>query len=287
MQSNVSHESASLALGGDNTHAEFKLGGADRHFITALARGLEVLRCFSSGEEQLGNQQLAERCRLPKSTITRLTHTLTALGYLHHERASGRYRLGMAALSIGGATLARLAIKDTSRPIMEELAHRTGLQIALGVRDRLAMVYVESSPGKAILSPTLEVGSKIPLATTAMGRACLASLAEPVRLALEQRLAARDPSNWLAVQRGISKAIADFAIHGCCTSFSQWKPEVHGIAVPLSLGHGLPEMALSAAGPATFMAPARYMSEVRPLLIEAVAAVKQRLRQEQPSARHT
>ncbi len=45
----------------------------DRRFVSALARGLQVLRCFKLGEERLGNQQLAERCQLPKSTVTRLT----------------------------------------------------------------------------------------------------------------------------------------------------------------------------------------------------------------------
>ena len=40
----------------------------DRHFVTALARGLEVLACFRSGDKSLSNQELALRCRLPKST---------------------------------------------------------------------------------------------------------------------------------------------------------------------------------------------------------------------------
>ncbi len=79
-------------------------GREDRHFVTALARGLDVLRCFRSGEERLGNQELAERRKLPKSTVTRLTYTLTKLGYLHHVEESGRYRLGMATLMLGGTS---------------------------------------------------------------------------------------------------------------------------------------------------------------------------------------
>ena len=43
----------------------------DRYFITALARGLEVLSCFRSADKELTNQQIAERCGLPKSTVTR------------------------------------------------------------------------------------------------------------------------------------------------------------------------------------------------------------------------
>jgi DNA-binding IscR family transcriptional regulator len=59
-----------------------KSSGEERYYITALARGLDVLACFRSGDRSLSNQQIAERCGLPKSTITRITYTLTRLGYL-------------------------------------------------------------------------------------------------------------------------------------------------------------------------------------------------------------
>jgi DNA-binding IclR family transcriptional regulator len=251
----------------------------DRHFVTALARGLEVLRCFESAEERLGNLQLAKRCDLPKSTITRLTYTLTKLGYLHHERESGRYRLGMAALGIGGATLARLEIKEKSRPIMQALADETGLQIALGVRDRLAMVYIETCRGSSILTLRLDIGSKIPIATTSMGRACLASMPVEVRQELERRLAAGDPDGWSTVQPGIEKALGDLAHYGCCMSFCEWKQEIHGIAVPLILGKGLPEAVVSAAGPAHSRTAESYLTEVRPQLIKAVEEIRQKLRE--------
>src|SRR5690606_5452262 len=54
----------------------------DRQFVTALARGLEVLSCFRASNVALGNQDIARLCRLPKSTVSRLTTTLTRLGYL-------------------------------------------------------------------------------------------------------------------------------------------------------------------------------------------------------------
>lgn len=117
----------------------------DRHFVTVLARGLQVLQCFKSGEERLGNQDLAERCKLPKSTITRLTYTLTKLGFLHNESGSGRYRLGMTTLTLGGTTLSRLDAKEVSRPLMQELASNTGSLVALGMRDGMSMLYIETA----------------------------------------------------------------------------------------------------------------------------------------------
>src|SRR4029077_13563643 len=81
---------------------------ADRHFVTALARGLEVLACFRHGDRVLGNQELSQRCGLAKSTISRLTHTLTKLGYLIYVEDSAKYSLGTATLSLGSAMLSRL-----------------------------------------------------------------------------------------------------------------------------------------------------------------------------------
>ena len=69
--------------------------------MTALARGLDVLACFRSGDKALGNQEIAQRCKLPKSTVSRLTYTLTRLGYLIHIEELGKYRLGTATLSLG------------------------------------------------------------------------------------------------------------------------------------------------------------------------------------------
>lgn len=58
----------------------------DRQFVTALARGLEVLRSFEPGDRHLGNQDIAERSGLPKPTVSRQTYTLSRMGFLHHDK---------------------------------------------------------------------------------------------------------------------------------------------------------------------------------------------------------
>jgi DNA-binding IclR family transcriptional regulator len=73
----------------------------DRQFATTLARGLEVLRCFTPLEPLLGNKEISVRTGLPKPTVSRLTYTLTKLGYLRHNMRLGKYQLGSAVLSIG------------------------------------------------------------------------------------------------------------------------------------------------------------------------------------------
>ena len=90
---------------------------ADRHFVNALGRGLEVLACFRHGDRMLGNQDLARACGLPKSTVSRLTNTLTKLGYLVYVEDSAKYSLGIATLSLGSAMLARMDMRQVARPL--------------------------------------------------------------------------------------------------------------------------------------------------------------------------
>jgi len=90
----------------------------DRQFATTLARGLEVLRCFTPLEPLLGNKEISVRTGLPKPTVSRLTYTLTKLGYLRHNMRLGKYQLGSAVLSIGYPLLASMNVRQVARPLM-------------------------------------------------------------------------------------------------------------------------------------------------------------------------
>lgn len=249
--------------------------------MTALARGLAVLKCFKSGEERLGNQDLAERCKLPKSTVTRLTYTLTKLGFLHQVEPQGRYRLGMATLALGGTTLSRLDIKEIGQPLMQALATETGSMVLLGMRDDLSMLYIECCRGNSIITLRLGIGSRMPIATTSVGRAYLVGTNAAERHELESRIRGFDPVAWPRLERGIHQALSDMTQYGCIRSFGDWHPEINGIAVPLAFGKGLPLMGLSAAGPALSMTPEYLMDKVRPKLI---ATAREIVRQVNASA---
>jgi len=73
----------------------------DRHFVTALARGLEVLASFRHGDRMLGNQELSKRCGLAKSTVSRLTHTLTSLGISDLRRGKRQVQSRHRYLELG------------------------------------------------------------------------------------------------------------------------------------------------------------------------------------------
>src|SRR5215469_5383641 len=82
-----------------------RVADGDRKFVAALARGLEVLRAFTATDGLLGNGEIVERTGLPKPTVSRLTYTLTKLGYLTYVERLGKYQLAPAALALGYSAL--------------------------------------------------------------------------------------------------------------------------------------------------------------------------------------
>src|SRR4051812_7404599 len=102
----------------------------DRKFVVALARGLEVLRAFRAGDHLLGNHEISSRTGLPKPTVTRLTYTLTRLGYLTPVPRFGKYALAPAALALGYTALAGQGIRPVAQPFMQALADYSGGAVA-------------------------------------------------------------------------------------------------------------------------------------------------------------
>ena len=154
----------------------------DGRFVSALARGLFILRAFEDASQTLANGELAQRTGLPKATITRLTHTLVALGYLESLPGEEKFRLGPAVLTLGATFLRGNSFPRIVTPYLQRLANQTGCHVALGVREGIDCVYVQlwRGAGQTIILSS-GVGQRLPMARTAMGMAMLAAMPEPER----------------------------------------------------------------------------------------------------------
>jgi DNA-binding IclR family transcriptional regulator len=246
----------------------------DRQFVIALARGLDILRAFTPQDGLLGNQEIATRTGLPKPTVSRLTHTLTRLGYLTHSERLGKYQLGTAVLSLGYAVLANMGLRSVARPFMQDLAEYANASVSLGSRDRLNMVYIEHCRSIGTVTLRLDLGSRIPIATTAMGRALMAALPDRERDYLMTHIAKRDPKNWPRIQTGIERAVEDYKAHGFTISAGDWQTDVHAVGVPMIPPDGSGIFAFNCGGPAFLFDRKRLVSDLGPRLVNLVRNVE-------------
>jgi DNA-binding IclR family transcriptional regulator len=246
----------------------------DRQFVTALARGLEILRCFRPEEAYLTNHEMAKRTGMPKPTISRLTHTLTKLGYLNFSSEHGRYRLGAGVLALGNTLLSNLDARKLARPAMQALAEYAQSSVAIGIRERLDMVYVEACRGSAAVTLRRDVGSRIPLGRSAMGKAYLCALAQKERDFLMDQIRLSNEDNWPDIKAGIEQGYKDYQDVGFCLSSGTWDARISGVGVPLLDADSGKIMAFNCGGPSFLLPREVLMEDLGPRLVQLVQGVE-------------
>lgn len=268
-------EEIAMAIGHESNDIERfddDLPEKDRQFVTALARGLELLRCFGPGERHIGVTELARRTGIPKPSVSRLAGTLCKLGYLNYSDALGKYSLGAGVLSLGYSMLSNLDIRQLAKPYMQELADYSRASVSIGIRDRLSMVYVETVRSNAPIALQRGVGARLTLATTSMGRAYLAALPESERNFLMDQIRLRDEENWPWIKSGIEQGFRDYADHGFCISMGDWEREIVAVGVPFQNADGT-LMAFNCGGPAFVLTREKLENEIGPRLVSLVKRV--------------
>ena len=244
----------------------------DRKFVEALARGLELLRAFSDSRSVLGNQELSAITGLPKATVSRMTYTLKQLGYLSNDPHSDKYRLDAGVLALGYAYVANVQASQLIRPLMADLAAQHQVSVGLTVRERLSMIYLENCRHHAVQSLKMEIGASIPLATSAAGRAYLASLDRPERDEFIVYLGERQPPQWQQQVEAIHQSVVCYQAHGYCLSMGDWNRTVNAVAVPFQVQGGK-TMVLSIGGPSYLVSEQQIEQTFAPQLLHLVEEI--------------
>jgi DNA-binding IclR family transcriptional regulator len=251
-----------------------KKPATDRNFVVALSRGLDVLRAFQPNDGLLGNQEIASRTNLPKPTVSRLTYTLTKLGYLTPVPRFEKYRLAPAVMALGYAALANLGVGRLSEPFRQELMRQTGGACAVGGRDRHSMIYFGQARSELTVGVQLDVGSRIPIATTAMGRAYIWALPDDERVTLLRELREHYGSRWAKMRDGIERSGETIAKHGFAMSAGEWQNDVHAVGVALKLSDGTGPYAFNCGAPAFRFSEERLLHDIGPRLVAMVRNIE-------------
>ncbi|CAG2127575.1 IclR family transcriptional regulator [Cupriavidus plantarum] len=204
---------------------------SDPNFVTALARGLELLRCFRTGEAMLGNQDFVRRTGFPKATVSRLAGTLVQLGYLRYDASLGKYALDAGVLALGFSYLSASNVVALARPHMLAFAQTHGVSVSLGKRERLEVIYLESIRNDAGAMLGLGVGSRLSLVSSSMGRAYLAALPSARRERVLAEFAQAYPEQWRQQEAPMRAALEAAERLGYSPSFRDWHPAIHACAV--------------------------------------------------------
>ena len=149
-----------------------------------VSRAFDVLRCFEGHEARLGNLEISNRCGLPRSTVSRLTHTLTRMGQLVYLPRDQKYRIGPSAVAMSTSMMRGLQLRNLIRLRLQDVAEQLPGTVGFVIPDRFQLVYLEFARAANALGLHETTGSRIAMASTAAGHAYTAALDDDVGDAL-------------------------------------------------------------------------------------------------------
>lgn len=249
--------------------------------VVAIERGLAVLEVIGKGGAK-GNAELAEATGLAKSTVARITGTRLRLGFVSEGAGGGGYQIASRALALGYSYIALHDVSEIVRPLLLEIADEFPLAASLVTRENLEMIYLSQARSRsARLMINVAIGSRIPLATTAGGRAYLAACTLTVRESLLKELALANSRDWPALEQALKVAFKEYALFGYCSALNVNGSGINAMSTPLRFNGQL--YSLTCAGPATLLTKEVMKLAVGPKLVQRRILLEQSY---SPSASH-
>jgi DNA-binding IclR family transcriptional regulator len=243
----------------------------DRYLVPGLVKGLEVLQAFTPEAPRRTPAELAAALGVTRSALFRVLYTLTELGFLLHDPATGRYALGPALLRVGHGVLPARDVLGVALAPLEALRDATGWSAHLGVLEGAEVVYLLRVPARRGLRSIVHVGSRLPAHATAMGRVLLAGLEEPELAALLREARLRDTTPAAAMKRARTDRARGHVVH-----LGAFEAGVASVAAPLRDAAGQVVAAVNLSAPLE-EAPEARRRAARDALLETAAAISRAL----------
>lgn len=143
--------------------------------VQSVERAFEILEVIAKHDGELSLSEIAEGTQMPAASIHRLIRTLVTLGYVRQE-PSRRYGLAVGLIRLGDGAAKRLG--TWARPVLAGLVEKIGETANLAILEGSHALYVAQAPGRHSMRMFTEVGARVHLHSTGVGKALLAQLTD-------------------------------------------------------------------------------------------------------------
>jgi IclR family pca regulon transcriptional regulator len=245
----------------------------DRSYISALARGLAVIRAFRNQSDRLTLSDVARIVDLSRATTRRCLLTLQTLGYVE---ASGRFfYLSPQVLTLAQAYLSSSPLPRVAQSFLERVSDKLGESCSLSILHKDEVIYIARSTRKRMGSLHRDVGTHLPAHCTSMGRVLLGALSEDefhayfayARLEPFTRNTITDAAALRAIVEKVHR-------QGYCVVDQELEPELRSLAVPVLNASSRIVAAMNVSAQASKTTKKSLIDDYLPVLREAASSMR-------------
>jgi DNA-binding IclR family transcriptional regulator len=241
--------------------------------VKSLLRALDVLTTLAGSDRPLTLSEIVSRTGSSRTAAYNVISTYELRGLVRRDSQS-RYELGWGLFELGEQARSRSDLSDVARPVVEDLAERTGETVLLGVLDQGSVIYVEKAESRRSIRMVEAPGRRLPLHESVTGLVLLAYAAPTLRERYLAELVQQAAPVELA--RDLQTVTTGILARGFATSVQDLDPDLSSASVPVHGPDGQTIAALTVAGPASRLTQAR-VEEFLPDLLGAAATISKAL----------
>lgn len=207
---------------------------AEGSFARSALRLVALFEALAKSEEGVSLAELSATIGAPKSSLLGILRSMVALGYMEHGH--GLYRLGPKSFRLAADILAVRRFPNLVRPILQDLAAKTGETVFLVVLDRAAqrVTYADIIDSANPVRYTVPTGTTRPLYVSAGGQMLLA-YQEPAWVDAYIGAARLDPltPRTITDPGELRERLATIRRDGFAISLGETVPGAAGLAAPI------------------------------------------------------
>lgn len=148
------------------------------NLIQSVDRALQILEAFSQDNRELGVTEIAKSLGLHKSTTFGLLSTLENRGYVEQNQENGKYCLGLKLFELGNLVKSGMDLRRLAYPYIKDLVDQYRETVHLVVFDKGDVVYIDKTEGDRAIRILSQVGNRLPMYCTGVGKCMMAFLPE-------------------------------------------------------------------------------------------------------------
>ncbi|MGY1887266.1 IclR family transcriptional regulator [Blastococcus sp. SYSU DS0753] len=213
---------------------------------SVTSRALGILDAFDSRTPRLSLSEIADRSGTPLTTAHRLLGELTDWGALI-RRPDGRYEIGRKLWDLGLLAPVQLELRQVAAPFLLDLHTTTRDTVHLAVREGLHALYVDRVSGRESVPVVSQVGSRLPLHATGVGKVLLAAAPDDV---VDQSLRSLRPLTRHTVTdpARLTRELAEIRRRRYARTCEEMSPGTASVAVPVQVEREAGPLAVAALG---------------------------------------
>jgi IclR family pca regulon transcriptional regulator len=225
-------------------------GCSDREFVNSLAKGLNLLMCFTKERPLWGLTQMARANGMNLPTARRYLHTLTKMGFLVRDETAKTFQLTPRVMELGGWVFESMGIRDRLLPYMKSIRNDLDVTTHCAVLEGSQVLAVERILSSDVVNIDLSAGSKLPIHATSLGKAIVAFMdtKEQIKLAALLEFNALTPHTIT----GVKLFLADLKmtrLRGYAVADQELNIGLKTLAIPIFNQNGLVEASFGVSFP--------------------------------------